>query len=186
MNNEKAPFSSPEHNKEHLELLGEKHGERIKESHERAAEKSLERSAEDIKKEALEHASHAEKESKQLEKAAEKPKKHGISAHERAASYQKNMTEMQAQLSPASRTFSKVIHNPAVEKASDAVGGTVARPNAILAGSICAFIFTLGIYTIARFYGYVLSGTETIAAFLIGWIVGIAFDYIRLLVSGKH
>lgn len=186
MNNEKAPFSSPEHSKEHLELLGEKHGERIKESHERAAEKSPERSAEDIKKEALEHASHAEKESKQLEKAAERPKNQMISAHERDISYQKNMAEVQAQLSPASRTFSKVIHHPVVEKASDTIGGTVARPNAILAGAVLAFTFTLGIYTMARFYGYTLSGTETIAAFLLGWIVGIAFDYLRLLIVGKH
>ena len=71
------------------------------------------------------------------------------------------MTEIQSEMSPASRTFSKVIHNPAVEKSSEVIGNTVARPNAILSGSAAAFILTAGIYLVAKHFGYSLSGTET-------------------------
>ena len=95
------------------------------------------------------------------------------------------MKDVQAELTPASRTFSKVIHNKAVEKTSDVVGSTLARPNAILAGAVVAFIATLGVYLIAKNVGYTLSGFETIAAFIVGWVIGIVFDYLRVLVTGK-
>ena len=88
-------------------------------------------------------------------------------------------------MSPSSRQFSKFIHHKAVERVSDAVGSTVARPNAILSGSICAFILTLIVYVTARYNGYPLSGTETIAAFAIGWVLGMVFDYFKVLINNK-
>lgn len=87
---------------------------------------------------------------------------------------------------PASqRAFSKFIHNPAVEKTSEAVGNTVARPNAILAGAVVAFFLVLLVYVVAKFYGYRLSGFETIGAFIIGWIIGILYDFFRVMITGK-
>ena len=59
---------------------------------------------------------------------------------------------MQSELSPASRTFSKVIHNPAVEKTSEVIGSTVARPNLIIAGALGA-IASVIVYFISRRYG---------------------------------
>ena len=87
-------------------------------------------------------------------------------------------------LPKSSRTFSKVIHNPTIEKVSEVTGRTVARPNAILSGSVAAFVLTLAIYTLAKINGYPLSGFETIAAFTIGWLAGMLFDYIRIGVKG--
>lgn len=87
-------------------------------------------------------------------------------------------------MSPQARTFSKVIHNPAVEKTSEVVGQTIARPNAILAGSVAAFMLVTLVYLVANVYGYVLSGSETIIAFSIGWVAGLVIDYIRILVRG--
>ena len=72
-----------------------------------------------------------------------------------------------------------------VEKASDTVGTTIARPNAILSGAVFAFIITLLTYTIAKKSGYVLSGFETIGSFILGWIIGIIYDYLRILITGK-
>ena len=89
------------------------------------------------------------------------------------------MKKMQSELSPASRTFSKVIHNPAVEKASEAIGSTVARPNLIIAGALGA-IASVIIYFVARHYGYVLSGSETIILFGCGWIIGAIIEYARV------
>ena len=113
------------------------------------------------------------------------PRKGTISKKQKNASFKKQMKDVQAELTPASRTFSKVIHNKAVEKTSDVVGSTLARPNAILAGAVVAFIATLGVYLIAKNVGYTLSGFETIAAFIVGWVIGIVFDYLRVLVTGK-
>lgn len=96
------------------------------------------------------------------------------------------MNDVQTQMSPVERGFSKFIHVPAVEKASDVAGSTVARPNAILAGSLSAFILVLGVYLVARYYGYPLSGTETMVAFAAGWVLGVVFDFLRLMITGRH
>ncbi|OYX41587.1 hypothetical protein B7Y94_04890, partial [Candidatus Saccharibacteria bacterium 32-49-12] len=77
------------------------------------------------------------------------------------------------------------IHNPAIEKASEAVGATIARPNAILTGSVVAFVLVLGVYVLARVLGYALSGFETIAAFAVGWVIGLLYDYFRVMITGK-
>jgi uncharacterized membrane protein AbrB (regulator of aidB expression) len=88
-------------------------------------------------------------------------------------------------MSPAERTFSKVIHNPVIEAISEAAGKTVARPAALLAGSLSALILTAVIYVIAKHYGYVLSGFEWIITFIIGWSIGLIIDWVRVEILGK-
>ena len=100
-------------------------------------------------------------------------------------SFKHVMKTVQSQMSGPSRTFSKVIHNPLVEKTSETVGSTVARPNAILAGAVFAFIFTLATYLIGRWFAYPLSGFETIGAFILGWVIGIIYDFLKVMVTGK-
>ena len=56
----------------------------------------------------------------------------------------------------------------------------------MLAGAIGAFIITLAIYLIAKSYGYRLSGFETIGGFILGWIIGILFDFFRVMITGKR
>ena len=108
-----------------------------------------------------------------------------VTKKQKDAEYKKTMKAIQSEMNAPSRTFSKVIHNPVVEKTSEVVGSTVARPNAILAGSTTAFIAVAIVYIVAKQYGYVLSGFESIAAFILGWLIGTAFDYIRLLIRGS-
>ncbi|OYX36538.1 hypothetical protein B7Z00_04610 [Candidatus Saccharibacteria bacterium 32-50-10] len=170
----------------------------MQEAHERnrglAAERernAAERSSEDLesaRREALERASSSEKESARAEKSLDTSpaqRRGPASKRERDASFNATMTEVRSQMSAPSRMFSNIIHHPAIEKTSDVVGSTIARPNAIASGAVFSFIFTLAIYLVARFNGYPLSGTETIASFLIGWVLGLIFDYLRLLVLGK-
>lgn len=98
--------------------------------------------------------------------------------------YKKTLQSLQTQMSVPSRAFSKVIHNPVIEKTSDAVGSTLARPNAILAGSTAAFVTVAIVYFIAKHYGYTLSGFESIGTFILGWLFGIIIDYLRILIRG--
>ena len=95
------------------------------------------------------------------------------------------MTDARREMSAPSRAFSKLIHTKAVEKSSEAVGSTVARPNAILSGSIMAFVLTAGLYFWAKYVGYPLSGFETIGAFIIGWLIGMIIDFTRIMFTGK-
>lgn len=108
-----------------------------------------------------------------------------VTKKQKDAEYKKTMTAIRSEMSAPSRAFSKVIHNPVIEKTSEVIGSTVARPNAILAGSVTAFLSVSLIYIVAKQYGYVLSGFESIGAFIIGWLIGISFDYIRLLIRGS-
>lgn len=109
-----------------------------------------------------------------------------ITAQDKKASFNQTMKSVQAEMSPAERTFSRFIHSPAVEKSSELIGNTVARPNAILTGSIFAFVLVLAVYVLARNYGFRLSGFETIGAFILGWAIGLTYDYVRTMVTGKR
>lgn len=174
-------------NPEELERIG---AERRNELHE-ALEKKAEHheSLDEARHEALERAQSHEKESKKheserLESPAER-RRGPISKRERDASFQTTMHEVQSQMSGPSRLFSKFIHNKSVEQASEVVGGTVARPNAILSGAIFAFVLTLSVYLVAKNLGYPLSGFETIASFIIGWTLGVAYDFVKVMVTGR-
>lgn len=190
MSTEKDNYTNPEHTFD-SEKLRDISAERARElSHEReqaiAAERSQERREVEARKEALEQAAKVEK-SKLLEARKDSPaeKRGPATRREREDRFNRTMREVRLQMPGPSRIFSSLIHHPVVEKVSDALGGTVARPNAIAAGSVVAFLATLSIYLVARFYGYPLSGTETIAAFALGWIIGVIYDYFRILIVGK-
>ena len=185
--------NAPETNVENKEVSQE-HYERIEAALEQGAEKAGiengEKTEAKARAEALEkaisvEAGSAEKKGKEA-KGAPAGRRHGVvSKKERAASYKKHMQTIQAELPPVQRAFSKVIHNPVVEKTSEVVGATVARPNAILAGALVAFFAVLAVYLIAKHFGYQLSGFETIAAFIIGWVLGMLYDFFKVMITGK-
>lgn len=105
---------------------------------------------------------------------------------QRKDSYATTMKQIQSEMNSSSRTFSKFIHNPSVEKLSDAVGASVARPNAVLAGSMAATFLTLFVFLVAKQYGYRLSGFETIGTFFVGWLLGLIYDYARMMAAGRR
>ena len=108
-----------------------------------------------------------------------------ITQSDRMTGYQQTMNQARQELPRSLRPFSRFIHNRIVERVSEIIGGTLARPNAILAGSISAFVVVLALYSYARYAGFSLQGSETIAAFMLGWLIGVVFDLIRKLVTSK-
>lgn len=188
-NNPEELNTSPENTVEVQKAAGERL-EKLKNEQERSVEKphDAEKSAEAARYGALESAVSVEAAGAEKKKGGEpsQPVQRGpISKKQKAVAYKRTMKQVQTELSPTSRSFSKLIHNKAVEKTSEVIGSTIARPNAVLAGAVFAFLITLGTYVVAKHYGYVLSGFESIGAFVIGWIIGIVYDYLRLLITGK-
>lgn len=165
------------------------HYERVTEQYEKSAEKqveSAETQAEKAKIEALEHALSVETGSAERKKTTSATtKRRGISKKEREASFQQRMTHVRSEMSAPERAFSKLIHTKPVEKTSEFIGSTIARPNAVLSGAVVAFIAVLGVYLLAKNLGYTLSGFETIGAFLVGWTIGILYDFFKVMVTGK-
>lgn len=174
-----------------LESHGQERREQLRDQLERRAESSRERTINEAsaEREAKEVARSIEKERKTAEhKAAPSEKRREKLVRNKKtldASFDREMNDIRKQMPTVSRTFSKIIHTKAVERVSDAAGKTVARPNAILAGSSFALVFTAAIYFWAKNAGYPLSGFETIAAFIVGWLCGIIFDFARIAINGK-
>lgn len=170
-----------------LEQINQEASEKIKDKLERGVENNSHDKIDDARKEALEQANTLEKKTDREPSKERSPaeKRGPLTKRERDKSFNMTMKEVRTQVSGTSRVFSQIIHNKAVESVSDAVGSTVARPNAILSGSIFAFLFTLVVYLIARYNGYPMSGAETIASFILGWVLGLVLDYFRTLITGK-
>lgn len=155
-----------------------KHGEKL--------ETNSEHLAQEARAEAEKQARPAEdyRPAAESEKVAPKQTHHFNTDHKKA--YEETMATVQQHMSAPARAFSKVIHNKAVEEVSDVTGNTIARPNAILSGSLFALLLTLALYVEARYAGHSLSGFEMIGAFILGWIIGIIFDFLRTMVTGKR
>ncbi|HEU5121874.1 MAG TPA: hypothetical protein VFT59_03430 [Candidatus Saccharimonadales bacterium] len=167
---------------------GHEHHERLREQRERAGEKSREK-LEDVTHEALEQARSAEVEKRpaEQERQPSPAERRGVPSRlEQDTTFENTMSEVRSQMSAPSRTFSKIIHNKAVEKVSEATGNTIARPNAILSGAVFAFALTLAVYLVAKNLGYPLSGFESIAAFVLGWALGIVYDFLKVMVTGRQ
>lgn len=172
---------------EKLSEIGKERSAEIEKQLEKNAETAQERDTEKLAKTAEKLAEKKEKEAPKVS-PAEKRKDTALPNTKagRKAAFDMTMKETQSHMSAPARAFSKVIHTPAVERTSEVVGATVARPNALLAGSLSAFVVTLVVYMVAKHYGYPLTGTETIAAFIFGWVLGIIFDYLRVMITGKR
>ncbi len=182
---------SPERRNDLAEAAGEQL-EKLKKTPENSAEqesKSQERAIEHARKQAELEAVFGKEtsgESKQGGEPSAPATKKAPSKQTKQREYQKTMASVQTKLTPTARTFSKVIHTPAVEKTSEVVGSTVARPNMILMGSLFAFVAVLGVYLLAKHNGFRLTGFETIGAFVAGWLVGAAFDILRVAFAGRR
>ena len=156
------------------------HHEKLELAHDR------ERDAAEAQIEALKSASSSEQAKSPGHEATPTALRHGpISRHQLDARFAQTMEAVREELSPTGRVFSKFIHAKPIEKTSDAVGATIARPNALLVGTVFAFAITLALYLFAKDMGYRLSGFEPLLAFVVGWMVGTLYDYFRVMITGK-
>ncbi|MFZ2494508.1 MAG: hypothetical protein WAW60_01885 [Candidatus Saccharimonadales bacterium] len=106
---------------------------------------------------------------------------HRITQQEKARVYRQILSRIQANMGLPSRVMSKIIHFKLLDNFSEVVSSTIARPTALLTGSLASLVFLTSIYTIGKVYGYQLSGFEVIGSYLIGWLFGLVIDYIKFL-----
>lgn len=169
-----------------LEQTAERRSEAIRDELERAEQAHKEHLSEaSALAEAKKLAHDKEKNSTMHEPSPAERRRGGFTKKQLENAYDSQMKHARDQMSPSARVFSKLIHSRPVEGTSDAIGSTLARPNALLSGSITAFLTITILYFTAKYYGFQLSGFETIAAFIIGWIIGILYDYFSVMIRGK-
>lgn len=166
----------------------QEHGERPKHSPGRYNEKEAHQAAENARHEAIKEAilSKEQGREKRTHQADRHNSSHVIAREDRDASFDQTMEHMRKDLPRSMRPFSKFIHNSTVERASEVLGKTLFRPNAILAGGITAFVAVLALYFYAKYAGFALRGSETIIAFAIGWALGMLFDLFKGMFTGRR
>lgn len=185
MNNPEAPRLNPEN---HVDLAeaAERQSEKLAAKHEKAGEQQVE-SVDAVRDDVKEFfAKEAGKETKQGGEPSGFRAVRQVTTETTNAAYNQTMRLIRAEMNRPSRAFSKVIHSPVIERSSEVIGGTLARPNAILAGSTTALVLVICVYILARTFGYRLSGFETIGAFLLGWAIGLIYDYVRVMALGRR
>ncbi len=108
----------------------------------------------------------------------ERAKAHHPTGLDKKRAYWQTMDAMQRRLKPASRTFSKVIHAPVVEKASDFAGATIFRPSVTLGATTTALVVGAFFYITARHFGFALRGSEFVLFLAVGAIIGLFVELI--------
>lgn len=171
----KHPKANAEH---HIPVQeARQHEERLKVQHEKAAEKAARSTAEqhtvraEVKEQAISGAEYHKPHSEQRQHTAPLTKK------DKAHSFNSVMHHARQEMSRPERTFSKFIHQPGVEKASEVLGKTVARPSGIAGAAIASFIGLLSVYSVARFAGFQLSGSEMPLLLAIGFGAGLFIEW---------
>lgn len=179
--------------------------EKQPQSHERISSQELAAELEQMAEKQLENFEHhspeqaQEKKAEHARQAVERAPEPGHKASEQAprhtapptrldkmVAYRHTLKSLQKHLKPASRRFSKFIHTPVVEKASEVLENTVMRPSVTLGASLTALVVGGFFYFAARNYGFTLSGSEFIFSMLIGAILGGFTEVIWRLVRPKR
>lgn len=173
--------STPEKSAENQSTQHEsrKHQERLKDHVEKNAEKAQKHSPEtstirhEVKEQAISGAEYHKPQSEQRQ-----PHPHGRTKKDKKVAFDTIMHDVRTNMSKPEQTFSKLIHQPVVEKTSEIAGKTIARPSGIAGAALAACIGLLSIYSVARFAGFQLSGSEMPLLLALGFIAGMLAEFI--------
>lgn len=182
---ERLPQQNPETKSDSQEIL-KRQQELAHQLHEKAARSEHEhRKKVQHIREKIQEAARSEKSvASDLENQGETEQNHPVTINKelKAHAYNRTLRRAQAQLPVAYRTFSKVIHAPAIEAASEAIGKTVARPSGILAGGVAAFLGSSAFLWVARHYGYEYNFLLFVFLFAGGFLLGLVTELLLRLV----
>jgi flagellar biosynthesis/type III secretory pathway protein FliH len=158
-----------------VDQLAKERLEQLKDQPERSSEQDPNKRAELARETIAKHEAAPEP----AAKAGEQEGATGFSARlSHLTNYQQTLASVQRRLSPSSRSFSKVIHSPVVEKTSEVVGKTVMRPSVTLGATVTALVVGGFFYFTARHYGFRLSGTGLLLSLILGGILGVVIEAI--------
>ena len=160
----------------------ERDRERAERSERKAAEKLTELQTEKLEKKNERRETKAEKH-EELKPSPEKEK--NASKSELRQALEEELTTVRQHLTPAQRTLSQIVHNPIIERASEALEETVFRPSIVVGGAIGAILVGGFLYGFAKVRGYLLPGSEFVVGLVIGAVLGILAELLHWLIRGR-
>jgi hypothetical protein len=184
-------LKQPEHGQGHEHAVDHEHHKRVEAHKAAAAEQAKrEKSAENLAKIREMAQAHAETASKIKTEEAPKDETEsmvGVQHSLKSNAYARTLAKIQSRLPAPTRTFSRLAHNPVVDKISAAGAQTVGRPSGVLGGSICAFLGSLTILYYSKHYGFRYNYLVLFVLFVGGFAAGATLEVlIWLLYSRKR
>jgi len=166
--------------KEHLEALknkAEKDGEKHKSGEHIDAIKQT------VEKQAI-----SGKEMMPSESAANNVPQDGyINRELKDMAFRRTMKQTRHHMGAPSRLVSKVIHQPIVEKVSEAASDTIARPSGIIGGGLFAVIGSFILLWITKHYGYEYNYLLFIIFMAVGFAFGLVVELgLRLTIAKRR
>lgn len=96
--------------------------------------------------------------------------------------YSRTMTRIRKHLSLPSRVFSKAIHSNVIDKPSEIIGNTVARPSGLLGGAFIAAIGSTILLWLTKHFGYTYNYLVVVLLFVLGLVFGLTVEALWRLV----
>ena len=176
--------TTPEVTTEHIDRLKDIE-QKAHEAHHEHAEKL------DAIRAKVEHEAHSAEEIKDKEESVteRQPLHHHITKLIKKEQYKQTLKQVQSHLSKPEKRFSKVIHQPAVESASEVGAKTIARPYSIIGGALFAIIGSFTVLAVAKHVGFAVPNSIFFILFVLGYLVALIIEFVvRILrkASPKH
>lgn len=100
----------------------------------------------------------------------------GVTRELKAMALERTLKRAQRHLPKPERVISKFMHQPAVNRASEVGGKTIARPSGILGGGIIAFTGSLIMYVTSKRYGFEYNYVVLLILFAGGFMLGMMLE----------
>jgi hypothetical protein len=171
-----APSIEVDKNRETYSAPGE-HGE----IHINAPEHSIEELATKIDTEAKSSTEYA-----QEEKNNETQHPALVNMQLKDMAYSRALVRTRKHLSVPAKMFSRVIHSKILDKPSEAIGKTIARPSGMVGGAVFAFFGTSLLLWTTKKYGYEYNYLAATLLFIIGMIFGIVTESLLKLLKKRR
>ena len=114
------------------------------------------------------------------------PARQHINRELRDITLNRELRHLQRKLTPTQRTFSKMIHQPAVRVTSEVIGNTVSRPSGLLGGGILALFGTSVYLYMAKYIGMSYNYSVFLVLFAGGFALGLALElFVHLFVARR-
>ncbi len=122
-------------------------------------------------------------------KTAERPTEHPhhrVTKEIKELTFSRKLVRIRKRLSLPDRALSGVIHQPTVERVSEVVGKTIARPSGLLGGGIAAFFGTFGLLYVTRQYGYEFNYLAFVLLFVAGFALGATIEIVVFAIKHRN
>lgn len=124
-------------------------------------------------------------------RTAEKSPQHSTPQHInrelKSITLQRELSHIRRRLPAMQRSFSKVIHQPAVRAVSEVASRTVSRPSGLLGGGLLACFGSGGYLYLAKHIGFTYNYGVAMLLFAAGFILGVILELsLHLVLRRRH